>query len=67
MATGCGVCIHIVKGHLQFLVWALGDRPGKAVWRLCGDYTELVHCQCNCHAVSMNSTRKAYDTRVGSP
>ena len=45
----------LCRGIIPFLVWALGDRPGKAVQRLVGDPTEVVQCQCSCLAISAKS------------
>ena len=47
--------VYATMGILQFLVWALGDRPGKAIYRLCGDRTEIMLCQSSCRAVSVVS------------
>ena len=38
---------------------------GASVQRLCGDCTEIVHCQCSCRAVSAASARKSYGGRAG--
>lgn len=42
----------LCTGIMQFLVWALDDRPGKAIRRLCRDCTEIVQCLCICCAVT---------------
>ena len=52
------LCMEIV----QVLLWALG----KAIWRLCGDRTEIVQCKCSCSAVSTDSAQKSYSACVGS-
>ena len=44
----------------------LGDRPGKAVRRLCGDRTEIVQCLYSCRGVSAKSARKSCGARAGS-
>ena len=56
----------LCTGIMQFLVLALGDRHGKAIWRLCGDSMEIVQCKCNCHAVSAGSVQKSYNADAGS-
>ena len=52
------LCTNIV----QVLLWALG----KAIWRLCGDHTEIVQCRCSCNVVSTDSAQKLYSACVGS-
>ena len=63
MATGYGICVHIVYGHRAISStgppWAT---RGKSVQRLCGDCTEIVQCQCSCRAAS---ARKSYGARAG--
>ena len=51
---------------VQYLVWALWDWPGKAVWRLCKDCMEMVQWRCICYVVSTESAGKLYDARAGS-
>ena len=54
------------SGIVRFLVWALGDRPGKAVWKLCGGRTKIVRCRLQLPCSLRRSALKLYGTRVGS-
>ena len=63
MATGYGIkCSHCLRASCDFFYGASGATRGKSVQRLCGDFTEIVQCQCSCHAVS---ARKSYGARAG--
>ena len=56
----------LCTGIMRFLVWIPGDRPGKAVSRLCGDPTKIMKCRCSCRAVSADSARKSYGASAAS-
>ena len=66
MATGNSCAFTLCTSIVRFHVWALGDRSGIAVRRLCGDCTKTAQCQCSCRKVSTDSTRKWYGARAGS-
>ena len=49
------MCSHCLRASCDFFYGASGATRGKSVQRLCGDCTEIVQCQCSCHAVSAAS------------
>ena len=59
------MCSHCLRASCDFFYRASGATWGKSVQRLCGDYTEIVQCQCSCHAVSAASAQKSYGARAG--
>ena len=59
------MCSHFVRASCDFFYGASGAIRGKSVQRLCGDCTEIMHCQCSCRAVSATSAQKSYGARAG--
>ena len=62
--TACTFTLY--TGIVGFRVWELGERPDKAVRRLCGGRTEIMRCRCGYHATSADSVRISYGARAGS-
>ena len=59
------MCSHCLQASRDFFYGASGATRGKSVQRLCGDFTEIVQCQCGCRAVSAASALKSYGARAG--
>ena len=57
MATGYGICVHIIYGHRA--ISSTGPR-GKSVQRLCGD----VRKSCNVSAVAVQSPHPPHGNRT---
>ena len=63
---GYVICVHIVYGRRAISsTGPRGATRGKSVQRLCGDYKEIVQCQCSCRAVSSASAWESYGARAG--
>ena len=53
------MCSYCLRASCDFFYGASRATRGKSEQRLCGDFTEIVQCQCSCRAVSAASARKS--------
>ena len=64
MATGYGVCFHIVYGHRAISCMGIKRQAGQnRTEAVRGDRTEIVQCRFSWRAISADSARKSYGAR----